>query len=138
MEPLAVVSGILIGLRFHVIAAGIAAALAAGIWVGFGDKVPSRVAALLIVFFGWLIEDGWAMFSPAAEIASGPSNVYEWIGTVLWGVISLAYGYALPTWVGVFVGSRVKKGTGWLSASFIAAVTPIVLGLISGSLNGRM
>jgi len=135
MEPLAIVSGVLLGFRFNVIAAGIAAGLAAGLWVGFGEKVPTRVAALLVLFFGWLIGDGWAMFSTAAEIASRPSNVYEWIGTALWAVVSFAWGYALPLWVGTFVGARVKKGTGWLAASFVAAVTPIVLGLISGSLR---
>lgn len=133
-EMLAIATGVLLGLRFHVVAAGISAALAAALWVGFGEKVPTRVAALLIVFFGWLIGDGWTMFESARALSTMSPTWFEALGTVLWGVVSLAYGYALPVWVGVFVGSRVKRGTGWLAASFIAAVTPIVLGRISGSL----
>lgn len=134
MEPLAIVSGVLLGFRFNVIAAGIAAGLGAGLWIGFGEKVPTRVAALLILFFGWLIGDGWAMFESARALSTMSPTWLEALGTMLWGIVSLAYGYALPLWVGVFVGSRVKRGTGWLAASFIAAVAPIVLGRISGSL----
>lgn len=138
LETLAIGTGLILGLKFHVIAAGIAAALAAGIWVGFGDKVATRVVALLIVFFAWLIGDGWGVFQSAEHLSSIPSTWYEWLGTVVWGVVSLAFGYALPTWVGVFVGSRVKKGTGWLAASFIGAITPIVLGMLTGALNARL
>lgn len=81
------------------------------------------VAGGVVLLAAWAIGDGLAL--SAVSSASEPSASVTLAVAV---VGSMALGYALPAWAGVYVGRRVTFGTGWLSAAVVAAT-------VSGALS---
>jgi hypothetical protein len=121
-------AGISLGSSFNPIAALTGAGIAAGL-AGYRDAPRHRAAlAAVVVLAAWAIGDGLRI-APHAQrldaggagpLASAAAPWMQWEVLVLWGVAALLIGYAAPALLGVYVGRQVVRGTGWLSAIFIA------------------
>ncbi len=128
-------SGLALGLAFNPIASAVGVALAAGL------ATAGRMLAAVVVLAGaWLLGDGAYLLSSAADGLAGSGLVSgaesaQWVALGFWALAGIAIGYALPTWAGTFVGTRVTHGTGWLSAGVVAATASGALSMLSRGLG---
>ena len=125
--------GALLGLAFNPLTALIGAAL------GGALGARSRIAwAVVVVFAAWVLGDGVRVVAAVVATleAAGEGGVAAQVAPlVAWGLVGLGAGYALPAWAGVFVGSRVTHGTGWLTGGAIAAGVCAAIATLGGVLG---
>lgn len=108
-------------------------------------RVPrSRLALALGVLAGvWFLGDGTMVVLAGIDLARGAQGLSgaaagraDWIALGIWGLGSLALGYALPTWAGAFAGRRVTHGTGWLTAMSLSVAVSLAISVIVARLAG--
>lgn len=129
VEPL--LAGIKLGLAPNPLSGTLGAMIAAGL---AGHRRPSRgqeIAAAAVLLVAWAVGDGVNVLrrviggigsaGPFAESWPG------WFALVLWALVGLAVGYALPAVAGIIVGRRVTHGTGWLAAMAVAGGVSVAL-----------
>jgi hypothetical protein len=105
-----IAAGAALGLRFAPLYAAVTAVLAAAL-AGYGKAPRSRMwLAAAVVLAGWVVGDGVRVAGSSARVTV----------TIVWAVVGLAVGYALPALGGAYVGRQVHKGTGYLSAAVVA------------------
>ena len=137
--------GLSLGSAFNTVVAVGGAALAAAL-CGY-PKAPRyrTVWAVSALLLAWLIGDGFRVMARGMDLSDGTGRLLgsgapvwmEWQLIVVWGLVTLGIGYALPAWMGAYVGRRVVHGTGWLSAIVVSA--SVVYGLsIIGEPAGRV
>lgn len=97
---------------------------------------PGRRSLALGVLTGaWLLGDGMRVIGQArALVDSGGGDAAAWVMLAVWAAGSLGLGYIAPAWAGTFVGRRVTRGTGWISAAVVAATVSAALGAIGTAL----
>ena len=118
--------GVALGLQFNPLTATVGAVLAAVIF-GY-PKAPEarRPIAVSVLALAWLAGEGVRI---GASLATTPPKAWPDYAALAARVVAGAVvGYVLPAAAGAFVGRRVTRGTGWLSA---AAVALTVAGALS-------
>jgi len=136
----AIRAGLVLAGAYNVVFATVFAALAAALCARV--ERPARTASgIFVLLGGWLLGDGMRVIASARDLSDGAGALLpaapQWANLValsVWALVSFGLGYALPAWVGAFVGRRVTWGTGWIaaiavSASCSAAVHAIVISL---------
>lgn len=135
--------GLSLGVQFNPLASVVASVVAA-VLVGFPRASHDRRWwAALVVAVGWLAGDGLRILGRARDYTDGlwsplQGATLPWVGWVLlatWALVTIGFGYALPTTVGATVGRRVTHGTGWLAAGAVAAGTSVALSWVVGGLS---
>ncbi len=122
------VDGLALGLQFNPIAAAVGAMAAAAL-AGY-SKAPRarRLWALLVLVVAWAIGDGIRV---VGAVTAEPRFQPAYVAVLVWSLIGFGLGYALPALAGMFVGRRVTRGTGWLSAGAVALTVSLALGVIA-------
>lgn len=128
--PLApVVLGAALGASFNPYAGVAGSALAAAL-VGSPRTARHRYSwAIAALMLAWLVGDGFRVLGRAREAfdAVALATPWErWAPIAFWALLGLAF-YAIPAWLGAFVGRRVTHGTGWLSAVAISVTLSLAL-----------
>lgn len=126
--------GALLGLTFNPVTALVGAALGGAL--GARGRIGWALAAVL---GAWMLGDGarvTAAAVSAVQEAAGEPAAAVVAPHVMWGLVGLAVGYALPAWAGAYVGSRVTHGTGWLTGAAIAAAVSAAVASLGGFLGG--
>lgn len=123
-----VLTGVATGLQFNPMSAGIAAVLAAAL-VGYRGATRAREwISVLVLLLGWAAGDG------VRVVAASAAPVY----LALWAVSGFAVGYVTPVLFGAYVGRRVVRGTGWLSAGAVALMLVPALSLLCDAISGAI
>jgi hypothetical protein len=118
------VDGLALGLQFNPVAAAIGAVAAAAL-AGFPGAPRARtVWAWVVLAVAWAVGDGVRV---VGMLAAEPRYAPAYLSVVAWSLVGFAVGYALPAAVGMFVGRRVTRGTGWLSAGAVALTVSLAL-----------
>lgn len=91
----------------------------------------------LVLVAAWLLGEGLFRLS-VTQGAAGPDPQRVWLLFGVQALVSLGFGYVLPTWAGYFVGKRVIRGTGWISAGVVAASAAGAVYAIGSSLAARL
>jgi hypothetical protein len=112
-----------LGIAFNPLASLLGAPLAAGL---FGSPKAGRrrhAWAACVVALAWLLGDGFRVMGRLRDAldAAGRPQPETLVLLAVWALAALLAGYAVPAALGAYVGRRVVKGTGWLSAAFVAA-----------------
>lgn len=109
-----------LGLVVNPYSAAAGAAAAAVVWTRMRSTRGAAFGVLALAI-AWAAGEGPLRVSLAVSASSGgaidpATRVAFWAAAA----VSILVGYALPAWVGSFVGRRVTWGTGWLSAGVVA------------------
>jgi hypothetical protein len=129
-----VVGGIALGVAFNPAASLLGAPAAAAL---FGSPKAGRdrltwACAVLVV--AWLLGDGFRVMGrlrDALDAAAPHGALPPYAPLAAWALAGLALGYVLPAALGVYVGRRVVRGTGWLSAAFVAGIASAALAALA-------
>ena len=120
-----IVQGAALGLQFNPLTAAVGC-VAAAVLAGFPEAPESRrPLAAGVVALAWLLGDGARI---GAALMGNMGTTPPAVALVVWATVGLLVGYVAPTLAGVAVGTRVVRGTGWLSAG---AVAPLFAGALS-------
>lgn len=82
-----------------------------------------------------------ARLRDALDGARLPAGVPLWAGyatLAVWALAGLLIGYAFPALLGAYVGRRVVKGTGWLSAIVVAASCSAALAVLAAPASAAL
>lgn len=126
----ALLAGLALGVAFDPVASLVGASLAAAV---FGTPRRGRehhAWAVAVVALAWLVGDGFRVMGRLRDILDGQGLLLvhapawaSFTALAAWALAGVAVGYALPAATGAYVGRRVVRGTGWLSAIAIAAAS---------------
>ena len=125
------VDGLTLGLQFNPVAAAIGSVCAAALTGYPGAPRARRLWAALVLLAAWGLGDGIRI---AGAATADPRFQPAFVAVIVWSLIGFALGYALPALAGMFVGQRVTRGTGWLSAGAVALTVSLALGVIAPQL----
>ena len=129
----ALADGAALGLQFNPVTA-LLGAVAAAVLMGYpGAPDTRRPLAVAVLVLAWLAGDA-ARIGRVTVLAETAGGALPWAVPAAWAVVGIVVGYALPAAAGVGVGKRVVKGTGWLSAGFVAATVAGALALVAPAL----
>ncbi|GAB4277624.1 MAG: hypothetical protein Kow0056_09270 [Coriobacteriia bacterium] len=121
--------GVVSGLAFNPVASAAGVAVA-GLAAGAREDGRGRLAVAFLLLAGaWALGDGLAAVDAAAQVPVS----WGWAYPLVWAVVALLAGYALPFAAGRFVGVRVTHGTGRLSAVSVGLTVSFVLGYLGAS-----
>ena len=123
-------SGTAFGLTFHPVWA-VAGTVFAALVLWFARRSRWGVtAALSVTVLAWVfgnaadvVRTTGSGLVQAGALPEGaiPDSVFLGSFAVLWVIVGLAVGHAAPLALGNAVGTRVIRGTGWLSAAAVGA-----------------
>ena len=141
----AVLFGLSLGVQYNPLFAVFGAAIAAGIAGRPRSDTRDVVYAAVVIFIAWLLGDGLRIMGRTQDaffdaptsvnvIVDSPANTA--IALVLWALVSLGLGYVAPAWAGAFAGSRVTRGTGWLTAIAVSVAVSLALSVIVAGVAG--
>lgn len=121
-----ITSGLATGVAFNPAFSLVGAAVAAGLY-GFPKASRRNLAwAVAALLAAWLLGDGFRVMGRLQDTLAGSAGMPAWAAYTLlagWALAGLAFGYAAPAALGAYVGRQVVRGTGWLSAGFVACLT---------------
>ncbi len=136
-----VVGGLALGVAFNpaasLVGAPIAAALAGSPRAANGRFAWAAAAAVA----AWLLGDGFRVMARLQDTLAGRPVAGPSSGLVLlaaWALAGLALGYLLPAALGAYVGRQVVRGTGWLSAAFVAGLASTALASLASPAAGSL
>lgn len=107
-------------LSFNPVVSLVGAALAAALWTRSRSWLGVSLS-WFVLLVAWFAADGILLVAMLDRSSAEGGADHPLI--IAGGVAALAIGYALPAWSGAFVGKRVTKGTGWMSAAVVALST---------------
>lgn len=115
----AALAGVRWGLQFNPLAVMVATPAAAAL-VGYPKAPRSHWAwSALLLAGAWALGDGLSLAISLGGAHDGATA--RWAAAAMVAV-SLGIGFVLPALAGAYVGRRVIRGTGWLSAIAVAAM----------------
>lgn len=110
----------------------VAAAASAVLWTR-ARSWPGVALSWLVLAVAWALADGVLVVAMLDRAASQGGSDRPLL--VAGGIASAALGYAVPAWTGVFVGKRVVRGTGWMSAIVVSLTASGALSAIAARLG---
>lgn len=137
------VLGVALGVAFNPLASLVGAPVAAGLF-GWPKASGDRHAwAIAVALAAWLVGDGFRVMARLQDVLASAEPLGWPTGVMLgaWALGGLVLGYVLPAGLGAYVGRRVVRGTGWLSAMFVAVLCSYALSRIAvptAELLGRL
>jgi hypothetical protein len=128
----ALADGAALGLQFNPVTALVSSVIAA-VLMGYPTAPDTRrPLAVAVLALAWLAGDAARIGRVA--IPAGTGDVLAWAAPAAWALVGIVVGYVLPAAAGIGVGTRVVRGTGWLSAGFVAATVAGALALVAPAL----
>lgn len=121
-----VLLGVALGTSFNPLTGLVGSAAAAALVGSPKSRTDRRLLAAGTLLAAWVLGDGLRVLGRAREAydaaaAVAPPTAWEpYAPLAFWALLGLAC-YVVPAWMGAFVGRRVTRGTGWLSAAAVAA-----------------
>jgi len=126
---------------YNPVLGALTAAVTAALWARPGIR-RMVTAGYFVLVTGWLLGDGMRVIAAARVVADQRGGLLPEAGLAtnalalaVWGLGSLALGYALPAWAGAFVGQRVTWGTGWIAAIAVSLSTSVAIYAIVSALG---
>lgn len=126
-----------LGVQFDPVASIVGASLAAAL-CGYPSAPRRRLALSAVVLLcAWFLRDGLRLMAETGLLGGSASSAVasvtlaRWETFAAWALAGSFLGYVLPTWAGAFVGVRVTRGTGYLSAAVVAATASGTLSSVS-------
>jgi hypothetical protein len=132
-------AGLALGVAFNPLVSIVGAPLAAALYGAPRRGREHHAWAVAAVAVAWLVGDGFRVMGRLRDVLDGRGLLLahappwaSYAALAAWAIVGLALGYALPAALGAYVGRRVVRGTGWLSAIGVAAATSAALAALAG------
>lgn len=104
-------------LSFNPLVSLLGAVVAAVLWTR-ARSWPGIAVSWFVLLVAWFVADGVLLVAMLDRSAAAGGSDHPLL--IAGGLAALSIGYLLPAWSGAFVGRRVTRGSGWMSAAVVA------------------